>query len=210
MRQVTAARGRRSRLRAVPMLHATRHGLVVIDDARVRAINHLHESLTIATLPQYCAGVSPKQMVATIKVIPFAVPRAVLEQGAGHHRRQAAAAGGGRSAEAAGGADHHHAAADQGLHHRQERSSVMRERLAAMGACACCGRSSVAHEDERGARPSQAHGGRAVIPFWCLARRRLSTGAMSFPPPWCRQVAQVLHLGMPVDPGNLLMLGRCR
>jgi molybdenum cofactor cytidylyltransferase len=60
-------------------VHAAVNGLVVIDVDRVNAINHLHESLTIATLRPH-AAVRPKQMLATVKVIPFAVPRAVLDK----------------------------------------------------------------------------------------------------------------------------------
>lgn len=60
-------------------VHAAVNGLVVIDVERVNAINHLHESLTLATLMPH-AAVRPKQMLATVKVIPFAVPRAVLDK----------------------------------------------------------------------------------------------------------------------------------
>ena len=60
-------------------VHASRFGLAVIDAERVRAINHLHESLTIATLPPH-AVVAAKQMLATVKIIPFATPRAVLDK----------------------------------------------------------------------------------------------------------------------------------
>jgi molybdenum cofactor cytidylyltransferase len=60
-------------------LYAARQGLLIIDETRIRAINHLHESLTIATLPQHDV-VAPKQMVATVKIIPFATPRTVLEK----------------------------------------------------------------------------------------------------------------------------------
>jgi molybdenum cofactor cytidylyltransferase len=60
-------------------LHASGHGLLVVDADRIRAINHLHESLTIATLPPHDV-VALKQMVATVKIIPFAMPRAVLER----------------------------------------------------------------------------------------------------------------------------------
>jgi molybdenum cofactor cytidylyltransferase len=60
-------------------VHAKRSGIAVIDESGVKAINHIDESLTIATLAPY-AVVSDKQMVATIKVIPFACPRQVLEQ----------------------------------------------------------------------------------------------------------------------------------
>jgi molybdenum cofactor cytidylyltransferase len=60
-------------------LHATGAGLLLVDYARIKAINHLHESLTIATLPAH-EVVSPKQMVATVKIIPFATPREVLDR----------------------------------------------------------------------------------------------------------------------------------
>ncbi len=59
-------------------LHATAHGLLRVDAARIDAINLLHESLTIGTLPD-CSVVAPRDMVATIKVIPFAVPGHVLD-----------------------------------------------------------------------------------------------------------------------------------
>ncbi|WP_207541051.1 NTP transferase domain-containing protein [Sabulicella rubraurantiaca] len=52
-------------------------GLLVLDVGLIDAVNALDESLTIATLPNYSV-VSPKEMLATIKVIPFAVPGAVL------------------------------------------------------------------------------------------------------------------------------------
>ena len=42
---------------------------------RVRALNRLHESLTLATVQPF-AIVEEREMVATVKVIPFAVPRA--------------------------------------------------------------------------------------------------------------------------------------
>jgi molybdenum cofactor cytidylyltransferase len=59
-------------------LHATAHGLLRVDAARIDAINLLHESLTIGTLPDLSV-VAPREMVATIKVIPFAVPGHVLD-----------------------------------------------------------------------------------------------------------------------------------
>lgn len=59
-------------------LHAGAPGLLRVDAAQVDRINTLHESLTLATL-QDCSVVAPRDMVATVKVIPFAVPGAVLE-----------------------------------------------------------------------------------------------------------------------------------
>jgi molybdenum cofactor cytidylyltransferase len=54
-------------------LFAEAAGVVVIDRERIDRLNRLDESITIATLPEW-AEVAPKQMVATIKIIPFAAP----------------------------------------------------------------------------------------------------------------------------------------
>jgi molybdenum cofactor cytidylyltransferase len=53
-------------------------GLLVIDAARVDRINRLDESITIATLPAFDV-VEERQMAATVKVIPFAADAAALE-----------------------------------------------------------------------------------------------------------------------------------
>jgi molybdenum cofactor cytidylyltransferase len=52
-------------------------GLFAVDVALIDAINAVDESITIATLPDRSV-VTAKEMLATIKVIPFAVPGAVL------------------------------------------------------------------------------------------------------------------------------------
>lgn len=56
---------------------ATIHGLLVIDSDRINAINNVHEALTAATLPAW-EVVEPQQMLATIKVIPYAAPVTAL------------------------------------------------------------------------------------------------------------------------------------
>lgn len=48
------------------------HGLLRINQAGIDHINRIHESLTIATLP-HLNVIKPKQMIATVKIIPFAV-----------------------------------------------------------------------------------------------------------------------------------------
>ena len=58
-------------------IYSVAAGLVQIDEERVRELNHIHESLTFATVPNY-ARVDARAMVATVKVIPFAVPQWVL------------------------------------------------------------------------------------------------------------------------------------
>ncbi len=59
-------------------LYAEARGLTVVDAARVDRINLLDESMTLGTVPAFTL-VEPGQMVATVKVIPFAAPRQVVE-----------------------------------------------------------------------------------------------------------------------------------
>ncbi len=60
-------------------LYASADGVALIDPRRVNMINAVHESLTIATLAPF-APVVAGQMIATIKVIPYAVPRSALQE----------------------------------------------------------------------------------------------------------------------------------
>ena len=52
-------------------------GLAVIDHERIDVLNELDESVTVATLPPF-ARVTPRQMVATVKIIPYAAPRSAV------------------------------------------------------------------------------------------------------------------------------------
>lgn len=58
-------------------LFAESAGLFSVDAALVDRLNQVDESVTVATLPDRSV-VAAKEMLATIKVIPFAVPGAVL------------------------------------------------------------------------------------------------------------------------------------
>lgn len=54
-------------------LYATAAGLALVDAVRVDALNAVDESITLATVAPF-ARVSPRQMLATVKIIPFAAP----------------------------------------------------------------------------------------------------------------------------------------
>jgi molybdenum cofactor cytidylyltransferase len=54
-------------------LFADTKGLLVFDREQLDRLNLIDESITLGTLPPF-AVVEPKQMVATVKIIPFAVP----------------------------------------------------------------------------------------------------------------------------------------
>jgi molybdenum cofactor cytidylyltransferase len=58
-------------------LRAEVAGLLTVDAVLIDRLNALDESLTLATLPNF-TPVSPKEMLATVKVIPFSMPGEVL------------------------------------------------------------------------------------------------------------------------------------
>ncbi len=60
-------------------LHAESRGVLVFDPLRIDRINLVDEAITIGALPPF-AVVEPKQMVATVKIIPFAAPAAAVER----------------------------------------------------------------------------------------------------------------------------------
>ena len=49
----------------------------MVDHERIDALNELDKSVTVATLPPF-ARVEPRQMVATVKIIPYAAPRTAV------------------------------------------------------------------------------------------------------------------------------------
>ncbi|MEL7239484.1 MAG: hypothetical protein AAGK78_11540, partial [Planctomycetota bacterium] len=60
-------------------LYATHRGLLVFSPERLDAANLIDEALTIGTLPNFSV-VEPGTMVATVKVIPFAVPQRIVQR----------------------------------------------------------------------------------------------------------------------------------
>jgi molybdenum cofactor cytidylyltransferase len=58
-------------------LSAETAGLLRVNAAKIDHLNTIDESLTIGTLPDYAVA-APKDLVVTIKVVPFAVPGTVL------------------------------------------------------------------------------------------------------------------------------------
>ena len=60
-------------------LIADAHGLINYDKVRLDELNLIDQSITVATLPAYTV-VTPRQLIATIKIIPLAVPNNVLNK----------------------------------------------------------------------------------------------------------------------------------
>ncbi len=60
-------------------LHAVEAGIFTVNAVKIDAINAVDPAITIATLQRY-APVIAGQMVATVKIIPFAVPSALVDR----------------------------------------------------------------------------------------------------------------------------------
>jgi molybdenum cofactor cytidylyltransferase len=185
-------------------LHSSVYGLVVVDRARANAINHIDESLTLATLPSHQVVV-PKQMLATVKVIPFAVHARVLQQ----------------ALNIAGQQPLLHVRLFQRKHIGlvittvpQTKPSVVaksessiRERLQILGLSLGIVLIMPHHQDdvEQAIRTLQSQKCDCILVFGASAivdRNDVIPAAV------VASGGEVVHLGMPVDPGNLLLLAR--
>ena len=69
-------------------LHALNDGVLIVDSHEINRLNSVDEAITIATMPNM-AVVTKGQMVATAKIIPFAVDGEVLERATGACTRTA-------------------------------------------------------------------------------------------------------------------------
>ncbi len=183
-------------------LYAETSGLVVLAPGVIDKINLIDESVTVATLPPY-ASVAAGDMVATIKIIPFAAPdRAV-----------------GVAAEAAAASPIRVAAFKpmrvalistqlpaQKVSLLDKNRSALEARLAQVGG-ALISESRVAHAAAavaEGLRTGEAAGAELLFVFGASAitdRRDVIPAGIE------AAGGTVAHFGMPVDPGNLLLLG---
>ena len=62
-------------------LFATVAGVLILARDRLKSFNSVNEGVTLATLPAF-ARTAPRQMLATAKIIPFAVPEGVVQAAA--------------------------------------------------------------------------------------------------------------------------------
>lgn len=187
-------------------LYAGRRGLAVLDMTRVNALNRVHESLTLATVGSYSV-VDPQQLIATVKIIPFAVPRGILETAL-------AVIGDGPLVRVADFQAKRVGLVITTLAHGkasllEKSEAVMRERVTALGSeishVIVCDhtieavRNSVSKLHEAMCNPILVFGASAIVDRGDVIPAGVSAAG-----------GEIIHLGMPVDPGNLMMLGRLR
>ncbi|NMF97938.1 molybdopterin-binding protein [Aromatoleum toluolicum] len=185
-------------------LHALAAGVLRIDAERIHRMNLLDEAIAIGTLPPH-AVVRPGQVVATVKIIPFAVPRRLLDAcraiAAGAPPIAIAELKPCRAAliqtELSGMKDSIFAAT----------AKVTRERVEALG-----GRLTLALRGphRRDALESMLHQALATgceLVMMCGAT--VAKDRNDIAPASVTAVGGTIeHFGMPVEPGNMLVLGR--
>ena len=185
-------------------IYADAHGLALIDVAAIDAINRIDESLTIATAAGFQV-VEPRQMLATVKVIPFAVHESVLD----------------RAVELCSAETPVRVVPfeprDVGLvltELPQTKPQILDKSIQAidarlmalgstLGEVARCAHDVDAVADavktvrDQGCGPILVFGASAIVDRGDVIPAGLEAAG-----------GEVVHLGMPVDPGNLMMLGR--
>jgi molybdenum cofactor cytidylyltransferase len=185
-------------------LFAKTRGLLVFDPERLDRLNLVDETVTLGTLPPL-ATVEPKQMVATVKIIPFAAPETAVA------RCIEAAAVDGPLLRVAPFVPRSVGLVQTRLPGLKESildktRQVTEGRLAALG-CRLVFEERCAHATSELAsmiRDALGHGidillihGASAI----LDRRDVIPAAI------VAAGGRIDHFGMPVDPGNLLLLG---
>lgn len=183
-------------------LFATAAGVLTVDAAVVDAVNAVDEAITLATLPPFRA-VQQGEMVATVKIIPFAVAAVALEAAIGQARVPPLAVASYR-ARKVGVISTVLPGLKESVIGKTLR--VMEARLAPTGA-AIVAEARIPHEAGRLAEAlrRQAADCDLVIVFGASA---ITDRRDVIPAGLLAAGGSIEHFGMPVDPGNLLLLGR--
>ena len=184
-------------------LYAAAKGVLALDTSALDALNRLDEALTVATLAPF-ERVEPGQMIATIKVIPFAVAKPVVAEAA------RLAAGGLVSVapfreKRAGVILTRLKNTKAGV--LAKREQVMRDRLVSLGSTLdrCW---TVDHDTDSVASAIAAAEQSGLDPIIVFAASAIVDRNDVIPAALVAAGGDVAHLGMPVDPGNLMMVGR--
>ena len=188
-------------------LYADKHGLVMVDVARVNALNRIHESLTLATVSSHSVVVDLRQIIATVKIIPFAVPRNILSKALAVIGDEPLIRVAGFHAKRVGLIITKLSRAKASLLEKSE--AAMLDRVTALGseiseAILCehtieAVRNAVSKLYEATCNPILVFGASAIVDRGDVIPAGLTAAG-----------GGIIHLGMPVDPGNLMMLGNLR
>lgn len=184
-------------------IYAAADGVALVDAGLVRALNRLDEAVTLATLTPF-QPVEAGQMVATVKIIPFAAPSAVVDEAAALAAASPLVSVKPFTAHVAGLVLTRVEGMKTSLLGKS--AKVIRARLERYGST--LGEVVEADHTIEGVADAimrlKASGHDPVLVFGASA---IVDRGDVVPAGLVAAGGQVVHLGMPVDPGNLLMLG---
>ncbi len=186
-------------------VYAEVDGVFGLDRDRLIALNRIDEGLTVASLPAY-QRVKAGQMIATIKIITFALDRGIVD---------------GAVKIARSGQPLLHVAAfkphDAALiltdlpgvktSLLDKRVRAMRDRVETAGS-RIIAQTTVPHTRDAVSETIRLMQGKGADPILIFGASAIVDREDVIPGGLVDVGGDVLHLGMPVDPGNLLMLGR--
>ncbi|MEQ8710290.1 MAG: molybdopterin-binding/glycosyltransferase family 2 protein [Rhodospirillales bacterium] len=187
-------------------LFATADGLVIVSPAAVNRLNAIDESMTIATLAQDTV-VRKGQMVATIKIIPFAVAEDLVQRWVSVARQELALdvrAFGNLTAGMvlSGTGQLKPSVIDKTINATRERLSLSGSRMLEPLTCdhdAASVAAAITRLVDAGCDLVLASGLSAIVDRQdVIPSAIISAGG------------EIIHFGMPVDPGNLMLLGHIR
>ena len=186
-------------------LSATVSGILVVDAARIETLNRLDESITLCTLPPW-SPVFPGQQVATVKIIPFGVSRGLLGAAGEHVRGSVPVRVAGFKSRTVGLIQTTLPGTPNNL--LEKMVQVTRERLAGLSC-------ELNHEwrcDHKVA--AVAEGVRVLIERGCELICILGASAVVdrrdvVPAGIEAAGGRLQHFGIPVDPGNLILIASC-
>lgn len=186
-------------------LFAIHDGVLALNRSLLTSLNRIDEGLTIATLAERSA-VKAGQMVATVKIIPFALPETCLANAEALARDETGLcrvvplvkhSAGLILTELAG-------SKPSVLEKRQR---AIADRVVALGS-ELVASETVPHDTAKLAAALKAQAARGIDPILVFGASAIIDRADVVPAAVAAAGGEVLRLGIPVDPGNLLLLGR--
>jgi molybdenum cofactor cytidylyltransferase len=183
-------------------LFARRRGLVEVDRAAVDELNATDESVTLATLPPFTIA-EAEQLVATVKVIPFAVSANVFERCLALACRPLLRLWPLVSARAGLILTRLPGTVESVL---DRAAQAQRTRLERLGSTLAHERRCT-HDEAEVARHISELLALGCSPILVLGASAIADRGDVVPAAIVRAGGAVDHFGMPVDPGNLLLLG---
>ena len=206
LRIATALAGGQTRLERTHTgrtnVHAAVDGIVVVGQAAITAANAIDEAITVATVRAF-APVRAGDMIATVKIIPFGVEEAAALAAAEAVRGGVAV----KPWRGCRGGLVLTRFADTAPAILDRAAAAQRTRMARCGG-ALAGELRVAHDVAEVAGAITRFAAEGMDPILVLGASAIMDRRDVIPSALERAGGEIVRLGMPVDPGNLLLLGR--